>query len=583
MGVFVITSFSASQSENNYTISLQGQDKMCRLNGTVNGALSAEHDFGTIEEALADGTITLTKLPLKTIIRSAIKQYAQEPEENIIINDLDDENSYELWEYDAVDPFYYFRTKDNKIKYVTWDSTVYLYDEKGSRLSITLNDLKEEDLYGLYSLNDDYNVEKPWFRLSSSGELFQIIKIQKGEIAGYHTTKLVYNSDLILNAGDTITSMLDKLCTMLGSYEYFYTVNGKFVFQKKKDYVSSLFSTSTGALQAPVMLNNFYSYRFDDDTKFTAKSFSPDIKSIKNDFAVLGTKELATGATAVIHARCAIDTRPKSYQPIRSKVNKNTFAKDDGNWIDEYTSDEYDWRELIYQMAYDYQQLHEQDAFQRRLEEKNSWAVNGVTGYESYYTDLFSFWRDLYFVPAGDTQLEDFYPKGDKYQYWNKDVNLNPDDLKFWFNFLDTDGELKKYSVKNIGQRLKVDNNKSVTGLFNMETPEVLLKTPEDNDLVKKANSSYTIINIDKTSADNAFYRSSQGLCALEVINDLLVNGTQAAETISLTCLPIYDLDVNTRIYIKDKGDYTVNSISMGLDINGKMTISATKIIEQWM
>jgi hypothetical protein len=52
----------------------------------------------------------------------------------------------------------------------------------------------------------------------------------------------VYNDDLILKAGEALTSMLDKIKNMLGEYEYFYNVDGKFVFQKKNTYIKELFS-----------------------------------------------------------------------------------------------------------------------------------------------------------------------------------------------------------------------------------------------------------------------------------------------------------------------------------------------------
>lgn len=600
MGVYVIISFSSSQSENSYTINIQGQDKMCRLNGTINGALPAQHDFGTIEEELKDGTIRLVKLPIKTIVRSAVKQYALEKDENIIINDLPD-IGYELWEYDAEEPFYYFRTKEGQIKYVTWDGNVVLH--YGENKTILLSELLEEQLYSLHTMDEDYNADKPWYRLSNkeTATEFQIIKISKNSVAGYHPIELVYSTDLILNAGDTVTAMLEKLCTMLGDFEFFYTVNGKFVFQKKKNYVSQLFSTSTGALEAPIMQNKMYSYRFDDDTKFISKSFNPTIKDVKNDFVVLGQKKLATGVTTVIHARYAIDEKPLWYQPIRSSntETKNSIFKDQEDKLPCYVSStaikgqfpeenniiKCDWREVIYQMARDFYQLQEQDDFQRVLEENNPWAVNGITKYEQYYSELFAFWRDLYFIPQDKNQLEGFYDGNSKYAYWNDDINTDPGNITFWIDFLEPRGELADYSVKKIGSRIKVDTSKInyVTSLFNPETPEVLLKTPEDKDIVKSAVSARTPLNIDKVSAENAFFRSSQGLCAIEVINDLLVNGTQAAETISLSCLPICSLDVNTRIYIKDKGDYTIDSISLDLSHSGKMNLSATKILKEWL
>ena len=44
------------------------------------------------------------------------------------------------------------------------------------------------------------------------------------------TTDLVYAGELIGNVGETLTSVLDKIKNMLGDFEYFYDVDGRFVF-----------------------------------------------------------------------------------------------------------------------------------------------------------------------------------------------------------------------------------------------------------------------------------------------------------------------------------------------------------------
>jgi hypothetical protein len=41
---------------------------------------------------------------------------------------------------------------------------------------------------------------------------------------------LVYNQDLTGNAGESLTSILDKIKNFLGPYEYFYDLDGRFVF-----------------------------------------------------------------------------------------------------------------------------------------------------------------------------------------------------------------------------------------------------------------------------------------------------------------------------------------------------------------
>ena len=49
-GTYLITNFNTSNSTNNFTISLQGKDKMCLLNGEVGGSFMATTYLDTIEE-----------------------------------------------------------------------------------------------------------------------------------------------------------------------------------------------------------------------------------------------------------------------------------------------------------------------------------------------------------------------------------------------------------------------------------------------------------------------------------------------------------------------------------------------------
>ena len=61
-----------------------------------------------------------------------------------------------------------------------------------------------------------------------------------------------------------------------------------------------------------------------------------------------------------------------------------------------FTTNEYDWRELIYQMALDYRKFSHDDDFVFKMRENNPDFPYGKTGYEPYYTDIEGFWRDLY-------------------------------------------------------------------------------------------------------------------------------------------------------------------------------------------
>jgi len=61
---------------------------------------------------------------------------------------------------------------------------------------------------------------------------------------GYRATDLTYSGELIENANGTITSMLDKIVKQLGEFEYFYDTQGHFVFQRKKIYFNSSWSSA---------------------------------------------------------------------------------------------------------------------------------------------------------------------------------------------------------------------------------------------------------------------------------------------------------------------------------------------------
>jgi hypothetical protein len=58
-----------------------------------------------------------------------------------------------------------------------------------------------------------------------------VAKVEYGQTAGYRSTPLTYAGDLIANVGETITSVLDKIKNMLGEFEYFYDLDGHFIFQ----------------------------------------------------------------------------------------------------------------------------------------------------------------------------------------------------------------------------------------------------------------------------------------------------------------------------------------------------------------
>ena len=321
-GHFVINSFSKSININGgINISISGQDKMAMLNGTLGGQFLSEIDFGTEEEVDEWGNVNIHKIPIYNIIKNALQVYAQEPLENIVINDLDEENAWELWDYRGETPMYIIGKIENdnlKLQNITLDGdTKVFYDNDDKEIKIS----EIPQYYSLNTLDPSYNEQATSIAFEGeSNKEYKIIKIEYGETAGYHATDLVYNTDLILKPGETITSLLDKLKNMLSNFEYFYDINGRFVFQKKKDYIQELFSPIDGSIINPTMITSPYEYKFEDTKLFTAISNSPKIDNVKNDFVVWGSKK--SGSNDIpFHARCAIHKKPQIYttQPYYEK------------------------------------------------------------------------------------------------------------------------------------------------------------------------------------------------------------------------------------------------------------------------
>ena len=353
-GLYLISTFNTSQSVNNYTISLQGKDKMVLLNGEIGGIITAlTHDFGTVDVQQPDGSIMNEKIPIKKIIQSAVHTFAKEPMRNIIINDVDD-YGVELMEYRGNEPLYLLvdritqevsnirigkkgaeeylprqylfkhhgesewkRNSDRQLLYISLDEntrpakekiTDIVYDNRVDYLDIPNN----PTILGVPVNNN--NIQE-----------YYVIKVETGTTIGYRMTDLTFAGDLILKAGDSVSQMLDKIVDMLGEFEYFYDLEGHFVFQKKKTYIQTSWNNIVQNEDSETYVDNLtessaITYNFENANLVTAFTNNPDLKNLKNDFSIWGARISATGAEIPIHLRYAIDKKPLFYQNYKGDV-----------------------------------------------------------------------------------------------------------------------------------------------------------------------------------------------------------------------------------------------------------------------
>lgn len=686
-GVFIITSFNASYNTSSYTINLTGKDKMCLLNGEISGSLGSSVDFGTIEQEVSEGVWKKVKLPVKNIIREMVHAYAGEPFHNIIINDLDTVG-LTLQEYKFSSPMFLLREKNSNVYFqgfINQDQIVQYQTDENTLKDKTLKELLEMN-FKFESLMDDLvDTDQSTFDVVSWGGKTNcvIAKIDYGETAGYTESALVYPSDLIASAGESITSVLDKIKNFLGEFEYFYNLQGQFVFQKKKIYVQNTWNPvqeNDGEVYVEDLNNeNGLAYIFGGSELITTFNNTPNLANLKNDFSVWGTRN-----ELPIHMRYALDKKPSQYTTIavsdaeleayNQKHGLNVKGQESKTYIadkifsvDNDSSNVFcDWREIIYRMALDYNKYNHLDDFETRIIRANSDLYpSGRTGYEQYYIDMQGFWRLLYnpfedlgqmqqdisdinyalielensiiwqiegidekkieieeaITGTGDNQtsldalqaelatleeelanmekekvtkeneLKKIEATKNEYYYFDSNDNIitdnlfgwaraiyeAPENLLFWIDFMDTQGELEQFSVPALGVRAKVENDNEVKAIYYRDTPNIIFQTDIEG---AGNNTGYKYFNV--PSAFDMFSKSAQGKSAKEAIDSLLYNYSYCIESISITSIPIYYLDANTRIYISDvdagiEGEYIISKISMPLSYNGTMNITATK------
>ena len=625
---------------------------------------------------------SIVKIPLAKIIREAVHTYAQEPYHNILVNDLDDYGLEQLtFKGDA--PLYALRDVNNDnmsyqlVTSIQIPGLVTLLDARADFVYDNKADGEESQGTSVYynTTTDEWTLTKP-----TSYREYTISKYEYGDDIGYRITDLTYTGDLVSSIGDTLTTILDKIKTMLGNFEYFYDVSGRFIFQKKRTYVDTSWGQLTSYTEDTDAYVNAsqkkFAFNFEDNRLITIMQNAPVLTNLRNDYTVWGKRTSLDGTDVPIHARYAIDVKPKIYHAL----NGRTFISNTTN-LTEAGALYVDWRELIYQMALDYFAgqgcsstspiynlsgnivLSSPDNFLSTIGTLNpEYYPSGYTGYEQYYTDLQGFWRQLYdpfYEPSlvydvgkyinqvetisnskyfkkkrvwQDPQIIDcnfdYYVNNHSIStsevsdndikasidakvlrytistsnqdeigsrlYWNTQVFENPENLNFWFDFLDSGQELQQFSVATVGDRTKVVNEDRAQAIVFSEIPDVIIYNKEDyedfatddaiiQEIKKQRNleSGYTFICIPSGYSQffNISYRSTS---VKNKIDELLYNYSYCVENITLTTLPIYHLEPNTLIFVCNKnvgieGEYIVKKLNIPLAYNGTMSITAVK------
>lgn len=531
-GTYVIISPNISHNSDGINISLTLHDKMALLNGECGGTLPASVTFNEIEDIDEDGNIQVTQPTIYQIIQELVNHFGGEQLGKIIISDID--------------------SKIKKVMKWTGSTPLYLYQEPAA----------DGTIYNSFSTN--YN-ELAARQAQGHGT---IKEFSYGQDIGYILTDFVYPGELVGNAGDTVVTILDQIKNTLGNYEYFYDIDGNFRFQEIKNYLNTSYSTFLiNEINADNYLVDYTSgksvYTFEDANIIQSYSNSPQYQQIKNDFLVWGKRTSIDGNDVPIRYHLAIDSKPtignsykvffftdpddgttKAKKPVEF-ASKSNFPDKGETGIYYYAAD----TGIIYKWATDakaYEQtpytIETIKATDYRTELYMAGVASEPFGLDSnyYYTELKNEWPKLY-----DMRNQKFF----------EGVIDQPSDIDFFLDFIDTPTAISEFSIQNIGRRTTTLVDDSINCIFEPDSPDIVIieAGSEDADSMQRECEARKQEYAQVRSEIYAMLLNGGALrSAYDEIKKELYQYTNYNEQISLTTLPIYYLEPNVRITVRD-------------------------------
>lgn len=573
-GIYIIVGVNITHDSNGVNISLTLHDKMALLNGECGGTLPASVIFSEMQDIDKNGDIQIVQPTIYQIIQELVNHFGGQQLGKIIISDIDNQIK-KVMKWTGSTPIYL--------------CTKYENDSNGNQIQynhLTTNqkEAKEDNNYQEFSYGQD---------------------------VGYILTDFVYPGELIGNAGDTVVTILDQIKNVLGNYEYFYDIDGNFRFQEIKNYLNTSYSTEilkdiiNNKTNASYLVNYAEGksiYTFDDASIVQSYSNSPQYQQIKNDFIVWGKRLTLTGQEIPIRYHLAIDSRPqygnkyevffftdpndgitKAKKPLMFETKKEFpnigeveqyYYAEDTKTIYKWASDAQAYESTLYKLTEIITNDYRDELYFSGIS-SDPFGLNS----NYYYTELKNEWPKLYDIQNTDKTNRGFL----------NDIINQPSDIDFFLDLIDTSAAISKFSVQNIGRRTVTLVDDSINCIFEPDNPNLVIietGTNEATELRKKCkdrNQEYVQV---RSEVYSLLMNGGVLKSAYEEIKKELYQYTNYNQQVSLTTLPVYYLEPNTRITIRDPksgiyGDYIIKTISLPLDINSTMSITCTKIIER--
>ena len=565
LGIFVIFDPSIShQVQQGVTISISLKDKMCLLNGDAGGVIPASVTFSQRENSNGD----IQKPLISQIIFQLVNHFGAEDAAKIVVEDIDDKIK-QVMKYTGSNPIYYLETTGGTV------TTRRFFLDRTEALNAAAATGQDES---------------------------DIVTFEYGDDIGFVLTDFVYPGELTCNPGDTVTSVLDKIIAVLGNFEYFYDVYGNFHFQEIKNYLNTTYTTTVmnKLNESPSYDVDFSSgksvYTFEGTKLISAVTNAPAYSNVKNDYMVWGVRKSADGETEIpVRYHLAIDHKPEigqehyvnfyedNYGITRAGAeftftyNSTSEFPNPGAEATLYIVGNLDNRQF-YRWSKDrgYYQVKQDDCMVTTVDWRQELYYEGIEAQDTgadqpyYFAELLNEWPKLF-----NLKTQQFYDS----------VKENPSGIDFWLDMIDDTAEVGEYSVDNIGRRGVVVQQDQINCVFEQEVPDLVFIDINQNEAdIQQEKRECDAAGQDWVQVDSTIYSlltigGSQNSC-YERICDMLYQYTNMNQSITISAIPIYYLEPNTRITVRDdaagiNGQFMISSISLPLDVESSMNISA--------
>lgn len=583
-GTYVMSKCTSSASVVAQQISITAQDKMCLHNGEVAGALeyTTRLDSETISPSYARYIENLQNACKELQEDLEHKEnYLEEIESNLTTIYKEVEGANSILETSVMNMY----SLVNKIKVLglgeELENTVQELSESISYLSINSKmkklTIKEIIRYAAISLAGELPGKVVINDVPDKIKT-PILVDDEGTI-GYKMIDYIYPTELTLTTGQPVSSVYEQCKQALGgNYEYFYDVDGNFIFQEIKNYLNNNIPSLKD------LKTTDYRYSFDkvpvqfDFSQYnieTAYVNTPNWNNIKNDFYVWGYND-----DQLIGYHLVIDDKPLVPSNVKDLTDPNL---------------QMDWREFIIH-NYDVginndfvgkcyiEDINNMDSSKvgnvccvidkevsaplYRVWNGSSWEefsirdVTHVAEYPDYYLELSSIWKT--------DRYKDNYER-------KEDVN----GYNYNFDIIEGDQELSKFSVKTIGRRKYPVEDDNVKQLYPTIIEDILVYY-DDADLQytsspEKAIKLNNVEDFKNYKAVGNIYKD-----AFFAVKENLFQHTVYNEQLQITCSPIYNLEVNWRCFAafaktNTNGFFLTKKINFNFDPTGLMTVILIK------